>query len=64
MIDRSVVEYHPARMFIALLCDALKELDDSGAVDRRAREMVSQRDGAEVERLNNERPQCKHGSTQ
>jgi hypothetical protein len=40
MMDRSVVEYHHGRTFIALQGDLLEELDDSAAFDRRARDMV------------------------
>src|SRR5471032_1233654 len=49
MMDRSVVEYHHGRTFIALQGDLLEELNDGAAFDRRARDMVSQRVGSEVE---------------
>ena len=38
MMDRSVVEHHHGRTFIALQGDLLEELDDSAAFDRRARD--------------------------
>ncbi|SIT49543.1 hypothetical protein BN2475_1470002 [Paraburkholderia ribeironis] len=56
MMDRSVVEYHHGRTFIALQGDLLEELDDGTAFDRRARDMVSQRVDSEVEGAENRAP--------
>jgi hypothetical protein len=61
-MDRCVVEYYHGRTFIALPDRLLEELDDCVALDRRARDMVSECIGTEVERT--EHRQWKRGSTQ
>ena len=61
MMDRSVVEYHHGRTFIALQGDLSEELDDSAAFDRRVRDMVSQRVGSEVQGAEHRAPAMEAG---
>lgn len=62
MMNRSVVEYHHGRTFIAVKGNLIEKLDDSAAFDRRARDMVSHCIGSEVEPVEHRAPSAGNSS--